>query len=604
MQMNNPMRLIAVAVGLIVITGACSFAQSYAASERYSRDVLGSPTLPDPISIYNNWSSYDELSDNIPLTQDLAMRELDNVIRLRKLGVRFDYYMMDAFWFDPDGGYRTWRKPNWPNGPDAWIKKCQQNGIRPGLWFSSNTLVKIKAASQWRDSLNRQGSAMSFFEGGFLPDFMNVLQYWYVHGIRMFKFDFVDLTAATPHDEATLTKAEIVQRNTTAFRNALAAFRAQHPDVVLEGFNGFGGVLDSTSYPFPFKDPVDLRWLGVLDAQYSGDPRPGDVPEMNFWRSMDIYSDHQVRRFQQSGLPLERIDSTGFMVGKTGTIYYRGMHAWKGALILMLARGGWMNTTHGNLELISDSDARWFARVQSLYLHFQSEGRIKTFGGIPGNVQTYGFGALDGDGSVYVVVNPKQSMAKIHMPLLSQAQRPLGQGRLLFRDAGFAPRLTGDTIELGPGQMAMVGFGKYAAPSSDLGIQQDVVIPRAIHPVAAEFKSIGKGIIQATIPAPANGDLRLIMQQYSPDGSLRRTWAGGPPNGTNMGKVFLLKAEQAGKELPIREDYNRVIWAGLSWAAGEISQKDLRAGAPLTLTFQSTEKDPVTLKGSLYLVNY
>ena len=72
------------------------------------------------------------------------MRELDNVIRLGKLGVRFDYYMMDAFWFDPDGGYRTWRKPSWPSGPDLWIKKCQENGIKPGLWFSSNTLVKIQ----------------------------------------------------------------------------------------------------------------------------------------------------------------------------------------------------------------------------------------------------------------------------------------------------------------------------------------------------------------------------------------------------------------------------------------------------------------------------
>ena len=94
------------------------------------------------------------------------------------------------------------------------------------------------------------------------------------------------------------------------------------------------------------------------------------------------------------------------------------------------------------------------------------------------------------------------------------------------------------------------------------------------------------------------------MQQYSPDGSLRRTWAGGPPSGTNMGKVFLLEATQNGKQLPIREDYDKVIWSGLSWAAGEISAKDLHAGEPLTLTFRSTEKDPVTLKGTLYLVNY
>jgi hypothetical protein len=95
-----------------------------------------------------------------------------------------------------------------------------------------------------------------------------------------------------------------------------------------------------------------------------------------------------------------------------------------------------------------------------------------------------------------------------------------------------------------------------------------------------------------------------IMQQYSPDGSLRRTWAGGPPNGTNMGKVFVLKAEQGGRELPVREEYDRVIWAGLSWAVGEVSEKDLRPGTPLTLTFESTEKDPVSLKGRVYLVNY
>lgn len=598
--MSSAKRAIVVASSLILFAGGLMAS----AQQQYSRTALSSPTLPDPISVYDNWSAYDELSDTVPLTQALTMEELDNVLRLRKSGARFDYYVIDAFWYDADGAYRTWKKPNWPNGPDLWIKTCQENGILPGLWFSTNTLVKLNAAPQWRDSLNKQGTAMSMFEGGFLPDFMDTLQYWYDHGVRMFLFDFADLTAATPHAEATLTKDEIVQRNSAAFQDALARFRAKNPDVVLEAFNGFGGDMDSTYYPFPFKNPVDLRWLKVFDALYCGDPRPGDVPEMSFWRTLEIYSDHQARRYEQAGVPLERIDTTSFMPGKTGTNYRRAFHEWKGSLIMMLARGGWINTTYGNLELMSTQDAVWFARVQSLFLHLQSEGRIKSFGGIPGNAQTYGFGALDPDGSVYVVVNPAQEMASIRLPLLSQEQKSLGAGRLLFRDAGFVPRLTGDTIELGPGQMAMVGFGKYAAPAYDFGAQQDVVIPRAIHPVAAEFKSIGNGVIQATIPAPAGGDLRLVMQQYSPGGSLRRTWAGGLPNGTNMGKVFLLKAEQGGKALPVREDYDRVIWAGLSWAVGEISAKDLHPGVPLTLTFQSTEKDPVTLKGQLYLVTY
>jgi hypothetical protein len=604
--MNNKMRkaICAAFVWLLPAATHCLVAQTTPDELKFSADKVAAPMLHDPIFVYNNWSSYDELSDNVPLTEELAMRELDQIIRLRKFGVRFDYYLMDAFWFAPDGAYRTWRKPNWPNGPDAWIRKCQENGIKPGMWFSSNTLIKINAAPAWRDSLAKKGWQMSFFEGGFLPDFMDVLQYWYDHGIRMFKFDFVDLTAATPQSEATLTKEEIIRRNSEALRNALAKFRAKNPDVVLEAFNGFGGDLDSTSSPFPFHDPVDLRWLDVFDMQYTGDPRPSDVPEMSFWRSMDIYGDHMVRRFEQSHFPAERIDSTSFMIGKTGTIYYRGMNAWKGALILMMARGGWINTVHGNLELITDDDARWFARVQSLFLEMQSVGRTKAFGGIPGEVKTYGFGSVDSDGAVYVLVNPAQSVQPVEMPLLSKEQRPLGPGRLLFTDAGFHPVITGNQIQLGPGQMAMVGFGKYNSPKYDFGVQDDVVIPKSIRPVEAQFQTTGEGVIEATIPAPPGGDLRLVMQQHNPDGSLRRTWAGGPPKGTNMGQVFMLEAKQGGHPVPIAINYDKIVWSGLSWAVGEIKAKDLSPGEPLTLTFRSTEKDPITLTGSLYLVNY
>src|ERR1700675_3048591 len=194
-------------------------------SQKWVAEKLGAPVARDPIFVYNNWSAYDELSDNIPLTEQLAMKELDEILRLRRLGVRFDYYMMDAFWFDPDGGYRTWRKPNWPQGPDAWIRKCRENGIMPGLWFSTNTLVKINAAPEWRDSLTEKKGSMSFSGGGFLPSFMNTMQYWYDRGIRMFKFDFVDFGAATPQTAKSKSPDEIRARNADAFREALKNFR-------------------------------------------------------------------------------------------------------------------------------------------------------------------------------------------------------------------------------------------------------------------------------------------------------------------------------------------------------------------------------------------
>ena len=566
--------------------------------------ALGKPLLRDPIWVYNDWSAYDELSDNIPLTEELAIKELNELVRLKRRGVHFDYYMMDAFWFAPDGAYRAWRKPNWPNGPDRWIAACRANGIKPGLWFSTNTLVKIKAAPQWKDSLTANGGAMSFAEGGFLSDFMNVLQYWYDRGIRMFKFDFVAFNAATPATEKTEKPDEIVTRNQDAFRNALKVFRQRNPDVAFIAFNGFGGDVESTAGPFPFRNPVDLRWLEVFDSIYSGDPRPSDVPEMNFWRSIDIYSDHMVRRYEQSFVPLERIDSTAFMVGNTGTIYYRKTNAWQGMMLLTAARGGWVNTIHGNLEFIDDAKARWFAKVQSMYLQMDSMGRTKTFGGIPGDLEPYGFGSVNPDGALYSVVNPAQSIQSIRMPQLTRIQRPNSNGRLLFRDAGFLPVLNGDSITLGPGQLALVGFGKYASAAYDLGVQADVVIPLSIEPRVAHFAAIDKNMVEASIAVPDQGDLRIVMQQKDSKGQIQRSWKGGPPTGLNMGKFFVISASQEGKPLPVKINYDHVIWSGLSWAVGEIPRTAFKTGKEIRVRCSSADEDERELEAKVYVVNY
>jgi hypothetical protein len=270
-----------------------------------------------------------------------------------------------------------------------------------------------------------------------------------------------------------------------------------------------------------------------------------------------------------------------------------------------MARGGWVNTVHGNLEFLSDDDARWFAKVQSLYFHLQSMGRTKTFGGIPGEVQPYGFGSLDADGEVYAVVNPAQSVEEIQMPRLSREQNAIKDGRVIFRDAGFQPVFAGDKIKLGPGQMALVGFGKYARPENDFGVQEDVVIPRSIQLVDAVFSPHGKNVIAATVSAPKNGNLRIIMQQHSSkDGAIMRSWKGGPPTGTNMGKFFVLSATQDGKPLPIEINYDKVIWSGLSWAAGEIGHAALRPGAPVAIECSSAEESPVQLEGHVYQVEY
>jgi len=177
-------------------------------------------------------------------------------------------------------------------------------------------------------------------------------------------------------------------------------------------------------------------------------------------------------------------------------------------------------------------------------------------------------------------------------------------GRIQFRDAGFTPRLGGNKITLGPGQMAMVGYGAYSAPSYDFGIQNDVVIPISIEAVPADFHTTAPSTIEASIHPPPKGVLRVIMRERTPDGYIRRTWAGGPPNGTNMAKVFTIEVTQEGRAIPVQIDYDKIVWSRLSWAVGEIKISDLAPDKPVLVRFHSAEKDPVKLDGTAFQVVY
>jgi hypothetical protein len=556
------------------------------------------PFLDTPIWVYNNWSAYDELSDNVLLTEDLAMRELHELVRLRNAGVRLDYYVMDAFWYDPDGGYRKWRKESWPNGPDQWLAECKANGITPGLWFSSNTLVHLNAAPAWRSSLSNNGEAMAFYAGGFLADFTEVLQYWYDRGVRLFKLDFADFDAAAAGDENILTRRQIRVRNEQALYKALLAFRHKNPNVILVAFNGYFRDVDPAAKA---AYPSDMHWLDVFDSLYPGDPRPSNVPQMDFWRSVDIYSDRRVRRYERVGVPLQRIDSTGFMIGDTGTNYGRRTAAWQSMLLATIARGGWINTIHGNLEFLDESKVGWFAKIQAMYEPLQKQGITRSFAKSPALLEPYGFGSVGSDGGLYVAVNPSQRVQVVKLPPLSPQKRSNAYGRVLFRDTGYEPVLDTDVIRLGPGQLVLIGFGRYADPAYELGVEPDIVIPRSIDPIATRFwTSLEHGTIQTMVSPPIAGDLRIILRQTDANGAIARS-----VRRSNMGEFFVISASQDGRPLPVEIHYDKVIWSGIAWGVGEIRHGEFASGTPIVINLSSADKDPfLKLEGHLYKVEY
>lgn len=553
-----------------------------------------------PTGIYINWGAYDELSDNVKLDESIAMRQLHELIRLRKQGVQIDYYLMDAFWFDKDGGYREWRKESWPNGPEAWLELCKKSGIKPGLWISSNVLGWsdnwMNTIPEWGSSVNSTGHSLSFSEGGYLPHLIESMQMWVDRGVGMFKFDFADFRAATPEQEKKFSPQEVIKKNVDAFYSALLKFRERNPEVRLIAYNGYGGKYNNTSIPFE-QTSIDLRWLNVFDSLFCGDPRLADVPTFNFWRSKDIYSDHQVRQYEFNQVPLKHIDNSAFMVGTTATCYGRQDTAWKGMLMLSLARGGWANTYYGNLDLLSNDDARWFAKVQSLFFPFQEKESITTFGGIPGKAEPYGYLAREKKGSIITLVNPKQTFETIKLPVP-------GKTRLLFTDSGFSPKLNDESITLGPEQMAVIGVGKFAKRKYELGIENDVRIPVELVKLDATFVSSGKNKTTTTLATPPGKDLRVIWQQFDPAGLAKRSSYDSSGGGQSLGGLLKIRAEQNGVNVPIEIEYDKKIWSGLSWAVAEIRSEKIDPKQPLLITCISEEKDDVEMRAQVFSVQY
>ncbi len=419
--------------------------------------------------------------------------------------------------------------------------------------------------------------------------------------MRLFKFDFANLTIATPQAARQFSKEEIIRRNGQALRDALRNFKRKNPEVMFAAFNGFGGETEGTFAPV--RQTVDLRWLDAFDSVYCGDPRLSDVPAMNFWRSMDVYSDHMVRYYEANGVPLERIDNTGCMFGVAGTCYGRRTSAWKSMLLLEHARGGWMNVYYGNLELIDDAQARWFAKVQNIFLPLQSFGHTYPFGELPGRGEPYGFCSVGADGSLYTVVNPSQAVRRVKLPRVHVLQPALTGGRIQFQDAGFEPVLTRDSVLLGPEQLVVAGYGEYSKSKYHLGAQDDVVIPRTIQPFPAQFHAVGGNAVLAVVPAPEGRTLRIVMRQLS-QGKPVRSSAGAPPLGMSLGKMLRIEASQDGRPVRVQINYDKAIWSGLSWAVGEIAALDLQPGLPLTIRCSSTETARVDLEVDLYLASY
>jgi hypothetical protein len=164
---------------------------------------------------------------------------------------------------------------------------------------------------------------------------------------------------------------------------------------------------------------------------------------------------------------------------------------------------------------------------------------------------------------------------------------------VLFRDDGYSPVLTQTRISLGPEQMTVVGFGRYADRQYDLGIERDIVIPRAIAPLPADFQTSAPNSLETTIAVPPQGDLRVVFWQRASDQTAPRC------------AHMKIAAEQNGKPLVVEQrNQDRAVSTGISWGVGEVSGTSFRGGQPVTIRCSSSEKERASLQARVYTVVY
>jgi hypothetical protein len=258
---------------------------------------------------------------------------------------------------------------------------------------------------------------------------------------------------------------------------------------------------------------------------------------------------------------------------------------------------------HGNMELLSDADGKWFAKVQNLYHGLQKTDSTETFGSIPGEGRPYGFKSSDPRGTLITVVNPSQSIMDIPLGALKG-------GRILYADGGFKAQLPpiagvpGMHIILGPEQMAVVGFGGYAGRQYDLGIDDTIHIPVDIRPLKGDFTSVANKAIQASVAPEKNRGIRVIFRQFYQNGDPCRSWLGAPPDGKKVSEVIKIKVSQGDKDIPLHIEYDKMIWSGLSWGVGEAKAGSFDPSKPLLVTCSTTEKDAFSLKAEVYAISY
>lgn len=568
------------------------------AFRQYLITTSGRP--PVPRAIYCDWGTYHDDRDKRPstvpyLTEQLSKELLDELEKMKSdYGLEFDYFLTDAYWFDPKEAFRQFKKPNWPNGFAPVLSRIKQLGMKSGLWFDiGGSSLDYQHTPGWTgpdrpclsdaEFIDLYKEAIAFQERN--------------NGLSLIKFDYTRIYCAHDRSQSSLSTFE---KNVDGVVAICANARAVNPDVVIQIHNVYSRdpVAASTMY-YDQASPVSPWWLLSCDsAVATGDVRMSEVPSVTSVRDSTIcYTDQSIRS-QWSSMTL----LSGIHEGGDCVVRHIGLaspnEGLTDAWLLSVMRGTMTPTMYGILNLLSESDKRFMAAtLKLLRAHQDVISQTKPILGAPSKSEVYGYCAQSKDIAFVTIINPGLFPQSFSYPVLEQTypmQKVLFSNDSLIENTlhPFDGVLEGKLV---PGEIRV-----YVLGGSDR--LRTLSLPpaptRVFHNVTAMMNPFGNNKeAQITITSEQVGRTLALVIQYWKDGRPDRSYKQPQRVISVAGQISSQNIDFV--TVPYGADQ---VWALCSWAVFKyrVKESDVNQVLNLKLEGQTAPETTFTLT-SLWL---
>lgn len=362
--------------------------------------------------VYGNWGLYDNMTPGDPkLDEALALRSVRDLRRVETLsGVKFQQYVMDAFWFKPGTHYRELDGEALPRGFAPLRKALREDGLDFGLWFDLNFREDHPTDFSFED--NRLGTGTYCLACPRVYEAMEsaILARVKEDGLKALKIDFAFFSCRNPEHDHAQGEVPSKEKGIKNFIRLVKAVKEAEPGLVFYCYNGFTFHLDSIARVHLGDAPaISPYWSWIVDYVYCGDPRVDEIPTLREEKSLAGYTDSMIRHFHDSYFPLSSIDDHGTMIGRTGTIYYLGKETFRRSALLGLMRGERKLHLYGDLSLLDEADCAYLGFLSSLQKEADEKGWTPALLlGDPRKGEAYGYALASENEGFLSVFNPAE----------------------------------------------------------------------------------------------------------------------------------------------------------------------------------------------------